>query len=190
MESDQHQTTLMLYTDSTFIEVVKEAHDHYTFSGTWRGSIKEGSSFTTHTTHKGYDTTTLFPAKTYTIHQGKAILVEYTPNQPPPNIEKLDTHAGRFLSELLDFERIKQVEILNQNGPHYLSQKQFKQILEVLKTAKSLGGLLCKPSGPCLTFELEDGRKIQACVCDDLINFESYLYGSFKMQNSLNFHNF
>lgn len=187
IDGDVQHITLKLYADSTFTEQVTEIEDSYEYSGHWQGSLQEDSTFMTQATYKGLKVLTMTPTKTYRIHDGSAVLFDNSSNN---NIEKLGTNPGWLLTDFLDFDEIKLVKIHNVNGPHYLSLEQWKQIESELKKARSIGGLICKPSGPCLTFELVSGELIQGCVCGDLINFESDFQGSFRIEKNVNFHNF
>ena len=190
IDSDVQHITLKLYADSTFIEKVEGVEDSYEYSGHWKGSLQENSFFTTRTTNKGLKVLTITPTKTYRIHNGNAILIDNSSKKSLGNVKKLGTDPGWLLTDFLDFKEIKQVKIHNVNGPHYLNKEQWRQIKSEFKKAKSVGGLRCKPSGPCLTFELESEETIQGCVCGDLINFESYFRGSFRIKNYMNFHDF
>ncbi|MEH6765370.1 MAG: hypothetical protein V7655_12780 [Aequorivita antarctica] len=188
--NDLQHVTLKLYADSTFIEQVKEIQDSFEYSGKWKGNLDEDSIFTTYATNKGFQIITSTPTKTYRIENDRAVVINDSSSHTLTNVEKVGTDAGWLLTDFLDFEQIKQVKIQNVNGPHYLNTGQWNLIEKELKKSKSVGGLRCKPSGPCLTFELKSGQTIQGCVCGDLINFESYLQGSFKLEKRMNFHNF
>ena len=78
INSDLEHVTLILYSDSTFTEEIKELEDTYTYAGNWTGNHSEGSTFTTTTTSKGLTILTQTPKKTYKVKNNRAIQI--TPN--------------------------------------------------------------------------------------------------------------
>ncbi|WP_338790282.1 hypothetical protein [Bernardetia sp. MNP-M8] len=73
IDTDVEHKILKLYKDSTFVEEIDEIEDSYQYLGNWTGSLKEGSTFKTIATRKGYDIITLTPIQTYRVINGQAV---------------------------------------------------------------------------------------------------------------------
>jgi hypothetical protein len=91
LNDDVQHITLKLYADSTFIQQVEEIEDSYEYSGNWKGSLEEDSTFTTVATKKGFQIITLTPTNIYQIKNGTAVRLEnkeIKSNTPELNAEK------------------------------------------------------------------------------------------------------
>jgi hypothetical protein len=78
VDSKNQQAILKLYSDSTFVEKIKEGSE---YSGNWFGNLSDDSTFTTTATKVDFKIMTLTPTKTYKIKKEQAIRIdnqEYT----------------------------------------------------------------------------------------------------------------
>ena len=173
--SDKQKEILKVYSDSTFSLQSGEIE----YSGKWTGKLNEGDTISITSTMNGYNVMTLTSTKLFKITS-----IGLT------RIKKDGFQKGWKLSEFIDFNEIEKIKIRNVDGPHYLTEEQWNEIKSNIINAKSIGGLMCKPQWLALIFEFKDGKSIKGSICGDLINFEDWVSGSFKIEREVNLHNY
>lgn len=180
--------------DSTLIKETITALNEATVNGPWKGAcwieIDISSKNNTLTLKANEKVFCSNNCVTFYDFPSESFIEQLRQKSNQINVEKNGMLSGYLLPEFMDFEEVKQIKISNVKGPHYLTKSQWKEIKTNLIKAKSVGGLRCKPSGACLSFELNNGEQITGCICGDLINFESSFSGSFRLPSKMNFHNY
>lgn len=118
VETDYTISVVELFSDSTFVEKVKEDFDEYEYTGTWSGSFENGSEFITKV-FKLNDTVMIFkPERTFEVENGS---INWVNLYVDGLIKYMGTDSVTIANEIIKREKINNMiaHVVMQNSDNW-----------------------------------------------------------------------